>query len=250
MQAYLTLVRRELGALFVSLTGYAVMAGVLFVMGAGFALLLKDNNDIATSQPVTEQLFGSGLFWLILLVASPFITMRSFALEKHTGTFETLMTAPISDLQVTLAKFTGALIFFMLIWLPVFSYPYVVSIFSMEPVELAAGPLFATLLGMFLIGCVYMSSGCLASALTQSQVIAALNGFGIGTTLFLLSALVRLNIPQDTWQFQALLQISMLEHLEDFTRGIVDTRHLVFYVSVTTLFLYATHKVVQARRWK
>jgi len=250
MQAYVTLVRRELGALFVSLTGYAVMAGVLFVMGAGFALTLKDNNDVATSAPITEQLFGSGWFWLILLVASPFITMRSFALEKHTGTFETLMTTPISDLQVTLAKFSGALIFFMLIWAPVFSYPYIVSIFSVEPVQLGAGPLSGTILGMFLIGCVYMSAGCLASSLTRHQVIAALNGFGFGTVIYLLSALVRLNIPQDTWQYQALLQISMLEHLEDFSRGIIDTRHLVFYVSVTALFLFATHRVVQARRWK
>ena len=97
MQAYLTLVRRELGALFNSFTGYVVMAGVLFVMGAGFAFTLHNHNDRSTSQPVTEQLFGSPLFWLILLIASPMITMRSFAFEKHTGTFETLMTAPISD---------------------------------------------------------------------------------------------------------------------------------------------------------
>ena len=69
-------------------------------------------------------------------------------------------------------------------------------------------------------------------------------------TLFLLSSIARLEIAQDTWQFQALTQISMLDHLDDFTRGIIDTRHLVYYVSVTFLFLYATLKVVQARRWK
>lgn len=250
MQAYLTLVRRELGAMFNSFTGYVVMAGVLFVMGFGFAFTLHNHNNRPTTQPVTEQLFGSPLFWLILLIASPMITMRSFAFEKHTGTFETLMTAPISDLQVTLAKFTGAMAFFMLVWLPVFAYPYIVSVFSMEPIELGAGPLFATLLGVFLIGCVFMAAGCFASSLTRSQLVAILAAFGIGMTLFILSSIARLDIAQNTWQFQALTQISMLDHLDDFTRGIIDTRHLVYYVTVTFLFLYATLKVVQARRWK
>src|ERR671919_49427 len=134
MQAYWTLVRRELGAHFFSWTGYVVIACVVFLMGLSFNSLLVALNSEATDQPVTEVFYSTYFFWLILLFGAPVITMRSFALEKYSGTFETLMTAPVSDLQVVLAKFTGVLLFYMLTWLPLLACIGVVCYFTRQPV--------------------------------------------------------------------------------------------------------------------
>ena len=107
------------------------------------------------------------------------------------------------------------------------------------------------LLGIFLLGCLYMSMGCLASALTRSQVIAAVNAFGIGMLMFLMSYLSILDFKGlDHHLMSAVSHISMIEHMRDFSRGIIDTRHVVFYLTLTTIFLYLNYKVVESRRWK
>lgn len=250
MQAYLTLVRRELGAYFVSLTGYVVVAGMLLLMGLSFSLLLKSLNAEPFDQPITEVFYNTGFFWLILLLASPVITMRSFAQEKYSGTYETLMTAPVSDLQVVLAKFTGALVFHLLAWLPLLAYPFILRKYASDPIVVAPGPLASTFLGIFLLGCLYMSLGCLASSLTRSQIIAAMNAFALGIALFLVSFLSLLEPLRSGWQYQVINHVSMLGHMRDFTRGVVDTRHIVFYASLTGLFLFLNLKVVESRRWK
>ena len=250
MQAYLTLVRRELGAYFVSLTGYVVSAGALLLMGLSFSLLLKSLNAEPFDQPITEVFYNTGFFWLILLLASPVITMRSYAQEKNSGTYETLMTTPVGDLQVVLAKFTGALVFHLLVWLPLLAYPFILRKYSTDSIIVAPGPLASTFLGIFLLGCLYMSLGCLASSLTRSQIIAAMNAFALGVALFLLGFLSLLEPLRSGWQYEVINHVSMLEHMRDFARGVIDTRHIVFYVTLTVFFLFLNYKVVESRRWK
>jgi len=96
----------------VSLTGYVIIASVLLLLGISFTSILSILNDNPTDVPLTELFYKSYYFWLILLLTAPVITMRSFASEKGSGTYETLMTTPVSDLQVVLAKFTGTLLFY------------------------------------------------------------------------------------------------------------------------------------------
>jgi hypothetical protein len=117
MQAYMTLIRRELGSFFHSWIGYVVIAGAMFLMGLSFVALLDKLQMEPTPMPLTE-IFMDGCFWFIVLFSAPVIAMRLFALEKFSGTFETLMTTPVSDWQVVLAKFTAAILFYMLMWLP------------------------------------------------------------------------------------------------------------------------------------
>src|SRR6185295_3100694 len=100
MQAYLTLTRRELASFFVSMTGYVIIAAALFLMGLSFVVLMVKLQSESIPMPLTTLFYGTAFFWLILLLAAPVITMRLFALEKFSGTFETLMTTPVSDLQV------------------------------------------------------------------------------------------------------------------------------------------------------
>src|SRR6185503_10698453 len=111
-------------------TGNTAIGVVVFLFGLSFSLMLQALNTEKTEQPLMELFYNSYYFWLILLLASPVITMRSFAHEKFAGTFETLMTTPVTDLQVVFAKFTGAMIFYLLTWIPLLGCVFVVRHFS------------------------------------------------------------------------------------------------------------------------
>jgi ABC-2 type transport system permease protein len=257
MQAYCTLVRRELGSYFASLTGYVIISAVLFLIGFSFADLLERLNREATDVPVTELFYQTWYFWLILLLASPLVTMRSFAQEKSAGTFETLVTAPVSDGQVVLAKFTSALVFHLLMWSPLLACILIVRHYTNDTSAFSPGVVASTYLGISLIGSLYMAIGCFASALTRSQIIAAILSFVVGVVLFLMSFRSLFNLPQtgrwaDIFTYLSLMEpcASMIEHMQDFVRGTWDTRYLVFYVSLTAFFLFLTLKVVEGRRWK
>ena len=118
MSVFLALVRRELGVAFNSLTGYVVVAATLLLTGFSLVDICTKLANMPDDKPITETFYQSAYFWVILLVVSPVITMRTFAAEKSSGTYEALMTTPVGDTQVVLAKFTGALLFYGLTWLP------------------------------------------------------------------------------------------------------------------------------------
>ncbi len=101
MKVFCTLARRELAAFFCSLTGYIIIAAVTLLTGLSFVMLMRNLGSDPFSMPVTELFFNSFLFWVIVILSAPIITMRLFALEKAAGTYETLMTTPVSDVQVT-----------------------------------------------------------------------------------------------------------------------------------------------------
>lgn len=249
MQAYWTLVRRELGAHFLGWTGYVVIAVVMLLLGLSFVDLLQKFNGEGIDMPLTSLFYSTLYFWLILLLAAPVITMRSFAGEKASGTFETLMTTPVSDLQVVLGKFTGAMIFYLLMCLPLLSWVFIARPFSNDPSVVDAGTICSTLLGLVLWGGLYMSLGCLASAITRSQIIAVILSLAMGISLFMLSYFVMGASSASDWRSQ-FSYLSLIEYMKDFARGVVDTRPLVFYLSSTALFLFLTLKVVESRRWK
>ena len=125
-------------------------------------------------------------FWLIVLLATPVITMRLFALEKFSGTFETLMTTPVGDLQVVTAKFTAAVVFYLIMWLPMLPCLFVVQHFTDKSGSLDPGTICGMYLGVLLVGCLFLSLGCFASALTRSQMAAAMISLVLGVSLFVL----------------------------------------------------------------
>ena len=250
MQAYWTLTRRELARYFLTSTGYIIIAAVTFLIGFSFVVLLLKLQQDSTLMPVTELFYITPFFWLILLLAPPVITMRLFALEKFSGTFETLMTTPVSDLQVVLAKFSAALVFYVLMWLPLLGCVLIVRHYTSDPAALDAGALGATFLGIALLGCLFISLGCCASALTRSQGVAAMLSLMLGVSLFLLSFLARELPGTSSWQAQALGCFSLVEQMHDFARGILDTRPMVLYLSLTVFFLFLTLRSVESRRWK
>lgn len=250
MRAYLTLVSRELGGYFLSMTGYVIIAAAMFLLGLSFVVLLVNLQQEPTTMPVTELFYMTPFFWFALLLPPPLITMRLFALEKFSGTFEALMTTPVSDLQVVLAKFSAAMFFYLVMWLPLVACLFIVQHYTSAVAALEAGNVASTFLGILLLGGVLISLGACASALTRSQVTAAIIALVFGVTLFLVAILAKgVSLPT-TWQTQLLSALSFVDQMHDFARGIVDTRPLLLYLSLTGLFLYITLRVIESRRWK
>ena len=249
MITYLTLTRRELGSFFVSFIGYVVLAIAALLMGLCFVILVSSLEHLPLSLSILD-LFLNFFFWMILLFSAPVITMRLFALEKSLGTFETLMTAPVNDFQVICAKFTAALVFYMILWLPLLLYIVLLRYFTNTPNIADAGALEGMFLGIFLLGCLYMAMGCFASALTKNQIIAAMISFAMGLGLYSLSFVAEHFPLQQTWANEILSSASVRAHLQNFSHGIIDTRAVVFYASLTVFFLFLTHRAVESRRWK
>jgi ABC-2 type transport system permease protein len=250
MRVFWTLVRRELAAYFLSLTGYIVIAGAAFLMGFSFVVLMVKLRQDPTPMPITELFYITQFFWLILLISAPVITMRLFAVEKATGTFETLMTTPVKDLHVVLAKFCAAFFFYAILWLPLLACLYVVRHYTSDPTAWDWGAVGSTFLGILLLGSTFIAFGCCASAMTHSQVVAAMMSLAFGASLFLLSVLADQFPAAQSWQAGLLAHFALFDQMRDFSRGIVDTRPTLLYLSLTFLFLFATLRIVESRRWK
>lgn len=249
MRAYLTLTRRELAGFFLSLSGYVIIAAAVFLMGFSFDVLLAKLQK-PTPMPITELFYITPFFWLIQLLTAPVITMRLFAQEKASGTCETLMTTPVSDFQVVAAKFSAALFFYFVMWLPLLVCLLLVRHYAGNPASLDAGVMVSMFLGILLLGGVFISLGCCASALTRSQAIAAIISLVFGAGLFLLGYLASQLPPPETWQAEVLGCFALFEQMHEFARGIVDTRPVVLLLSLTFFFLFLTLRVVESRRWK
>jgi ABC-2 type transport system permease protein len=250
MRIFLTLTRRELGAFFVSVTGYVIIAAVTLLIGWSFVVLMTNLGSDPSPLPVTELFYRTYFFWLIVLLSAPIITMRLFALEKFSGTFETLMTAPVSDLQVVAAKFAAATFFYTVMWLPMLPCLFVVRHFTNQPGTLDPGTVGGMYLGVFLVGCLFLSLGCFASALSRSQMAAAMISFVLGVSLFSLGFLAQAITAAVQWRAQLLSYFGLFDQMNNFARGVVDTRTVIFYVSLTLFFLFLTLRVVESRRWK
>jgi ABC-2 type transport system permease protein len=250
MRIFLTLLRRELASFFFSITGYVIIASVTLLTSLGFVVLLITVGSDPFTAPVTEMFYSTYCFWWVVLLVSPVITMRLFALEKSAGTFETLMTTPVSDLQVVAAKFTTAVIFYISTWLPMLACLFIVRHFTNQAGVLDAGTVAGMYLGIFLIGCLFLSLGCFASAISHSQMAAAMISFVLGMSFFSIGFLAK-SIPVTAqWQTQALSYFSLFDQMNDFARGVLDTRSVVFYASLTFFFLFLTLRAVESRRWK
>jgi len=223
---------------------------VTLLNSLSFVVLMTNLGSSPSPIPVTEMFYRTYFFWLVVLLAAPVITMRLFALEKASGTFETLMTTPVSELQVVAAKFAAAVIFYLVTWLPMIACLSVVRHFTNQAGALDAGTVGGMYLGIFLVGCLFLSLGCFASSISRTQMGAAMVSFVLGVTLFSLGFLAEALPATAQWQSQALSYFGLFEQMHDFARGVVDTRTVTFYVTATFFFLFLTLRAVESRRWK
>ena len=238
--------KREFTAFFHSPIAYVLLTIAAVLNGVVFLLVIDFLSDPrAPHGAAMQMLFGGTIFfWIIVIVLTPLITMRSIAEERHSGTLETLLTAPISDVQVVLAKYFAAVGFYVVLWLPTLAYPLLLSSYS----DLDLGPILSGYLGTLGVGMMFTAVGLLGSSLTRNQIIAALISFGAIMLMFVIGIFDFM--AGETSPDSVLHYVNLWTHMEDFGRGIVDTRHLTYYGSVSLLALFCTVQVVQLRRWR
>ena len=247
MSAFFTLWRREIAAYFLSPIAYVMMMFFLVIMGFSFWLLANVLAQGVEGVPLMRELFDSFFFWITTLTLVPVLTMRLFAEEKRSGTIELLMTAPVSDTAVVLAKYLGAVSFYIAIWAPTALYVVILRSFSAgTPLDL--GPIASSYLGALLVGAFYLAIGLFCSAMTRNQIVAAIVCFALLCVLFFggfIAFISRVEGVRETANY-----FCSLAHMREFARGAVDTRPVVLYLSGAALMLFATVKLVESRKWK
>lgn len=247
MTNLLALTSREWKAFWYSPIAYVVGAFFLLLQGWVFWLLVAVLNDprVDPSWKMSQFFFGGTFFyWLSVLMMAPLLTMRTFSEEKRTGTLEILLTAPVSDWQVVLSKFLGALLSYCALWGITIVYFFILRRYAV----LDWGPIVTGYLGTWLLGGVLIAVGLLASSLTRNQVIAAVIGFVVMLLLFSVGFLdIFIKDPQSS---KVIEYLSLLNHFRDFSKGIVDTRPVVFYLSLTAIALFLTVRTIASPRWR
>jgi ABC-2 type transport system permease protein len=241
-----TLLRRELGAYFASILGYVVVMFFLLVMGVTFAVVVGYLNRGPTQLTAMKILFQ--MFWLPSLVVIPMITMRLLAEEKRSGTVEMLMTAPVTETEVVVAKWLGAVVLYTLMWALTGFYVAILQHYS-GGTPLDPGPILAGYLGVWLIGQFLIAIGLLTSSLTKNQVAAALMSFAVIFLLLIVVNWLGFLFPGGVVG-QVVRAVSAFEHMEDFSRGLVDVRPLIWYASGTVLVLFIAVRAVESRKWR
>ncbi|MBI1951005.1 MAG: ABC transporter permease subunit [Acidobacteria bacterium] len=280
MKNVLAIAGREVRTYFTSPLAYVVVGVFLMLSGYIFwaslvrfsALCLQYGNNpyvfnqLNVNDMVIRPLFGSmGVIFLLMI---PVITMRLLAEERRTGTAELLFTCPVTTGQVILGKYLGAGFLLVVMLGATLSYPLLIMASSARP---DMKPTLVGYFGVLLMGLAFLGIGLLVSAMTENQIIAAVGAFGallmlwavswvadsvtvtlaglMNSATFGLWEKLKLGVGGPTVG-DLLNKISITEHFQDFRKGLLDTEHVIFYLSVVFFSLFLTQRVVESRRWR
>ena len=229
---------REYASFFRTPLGWVVTALFLALSGVFFSSRVLQPGEAASLRPFFN------VWWSLLLVVAPAISMRLFSDEIRTGTIEPLLTAPISEGAVVAGKYLGAVLFLITMLAP--SHENVVILPPLAPID--PGPVAAGYLGILLLGMLYLAVGSLASVLTASQTLAFLGTLFAFILLDLLTAVAGSALPRP---LPALLYaISPNLRMADFAKGVIDTANIAFFLVASFWFLAVAAVVLQSRRWR
>ena len=250
MRKVLILAKRELSAYFYSPMAYVIaalfllMVGVIFLWGVRAPFLKVELEPVFRSgaESTLRPLFDVLAYGLAVVV--PLLTMRLVSEEFRSGTIETLMTAPVTDTAVILGKFVGAFVMYLLLLVATGAFFALVVVFG-KPDWGVAGMGY---LGMVLLGAMYISVGLFASTLTRHQLVAGL--IGIAILAFFTGGLYLIVLAVPAEYAQTVAKLNMITYFAYFSRGVFDTRALVFFLTVTAFFLFISVKVLESRRWR
>ena len=241
-----TLYKKELSGFFSSLTGYLTIAVFLVLTGLMLWVLKSDFNIMDYGYASLDGLFLVGPFLYLFLI--PAITMRSLAEERRSGTIETLMTRPLGDWTIVWAKFLAAWTLVLISLLPT-----LVAYFSVvalgDPVgNIDTGSAVGSYIGMLLLGGAFVAIGMLCSSLSSNQIVAFILAAVVSAAAYLgFESLHNMGILGGADLF--VKRLGMMDHYESISRGVIDTRDVLYFLSVMALFLMATRMVLQSRKW-
>lgn len=238
MRAIGVIALKELKAYVASPMAYVIAAIFLAISGTFFVAYLIGTSYADTS---IKGFLDAGRYLMLLFAA--ILTMRSIAEERKLGTWELLLTAPVRDGDIVLGKFLGSLAILSGMLALTLYYPLLLIVFG-DP---DLGPIATSYLGLLLLGGAALAIGIFASSLSANQIVVAAIAGGILFALWFLGIAAGL-VPGRGGELLSYLSLS--HHFTDFMRGIVDTRAVVYYASVTALFLYLTTRSIETGRWR
>jgi ABC-2 type transport system permease protein len=240
----LVVCRRELRAYFSSYIAYILLAIFLLLSGYFFY------SDLIFFVLFGGYVLPTGLWQyvfldmrLCLLLVLPLLTMRLFAEEKKLGTIELLWTYPVRDREIVFGKFLGCWIFFVITLLLTTLNPLVFYRFY----HFDLGPLLAAYLGIFLLGTAFIACGLFISSLTENQVVSAMGTYGILVFFWFLTWNEEV---ADQRIIQVLLHLSLFDHFYNFSRGVIDTQDIAFFMLFVTFFLFLSVQALGVRKWR
>ena len=254
MNNILAIAHKELKSYFASPIAYVVIG--LFALMFGFfyytllGIFIEQGMRMmglqgGPTQNVNDQMIRP-LFLnasVLLLFVLPMITMRTYSEEKRSGTIELLLTAPLTDVQIIMGKFLGAMALYAAMLAVTLVHVGVLFAFGKpEWIPIATG-----YLGLLLMGGCFISVGLLISSFTRNQIVAVMATFAVFLLLWVINWAGPLTGPRTS---AVLDYLSITSHLDDFTRGVVDTKHVVYYVSFIAFGLFLTARSVDTERWR
>jgi ABC-2 type transport system permease protein len=245
MRSLYAIYRKEMGHYFVSPVAYVLVGLFLFLTGFLFDFYVNVANDQSPDAPTWLLRAYLGFLVLVFLFFLPMVTMGVYADERKRGTIELLMTSPITELQIVLGKFFASLTLFAAMLLPTSGCIIFVWLHS-DPVP-PFRIVLSGYLGALLFGGSLLALGSFLSSLTENQIIAAAITFGAFLTLWVIDFGARgAGGPVG----QILQYLSVINHYDDFTRGIIDTSGVTYYLSFIILFIFLTVRSVDSMRWR
>lgn len=241
MENIKTMAWRELGAYFLSPIAYAINAIFLFLTGLVFGL-----NTFHVGAEASLREFLSPWMMVILVLILPVLTMRLMSEELRSGTIETLMTVPITEIEVILGKFLGAFTFYVVLLLTLAVYPILLAYYGPGNFDLKL--LSCHALGLLMLGGLYLSVGLFFSTCTRHQVVAVL----LGLAMLALMTFAAAGFAQlvEGWPRAVLQQLAVRTHFTEIVRGRLSLNVAVFFLSSTGLFLFLSVKRLEMRRWQ
>jgi ABC-2 type transport system permease protein len=240
------LLLKEIRSFFSTITGYVVIV-VFLAINSLFLWVLPGNYNIFDSGYATLDSFFTLAPWVFLFLI-PAITMRSFSEEKRNGTIEFLFTKPVTDFQIILAKYLGALALVALALLPCVVFYVSVSQLGSPPGNLDTGGTYGAFLGLFFLAAIYVAIGIFASAITDNQIVAFIVAVLLCFFVYIGFDFLA-EIPGLQKIDSLLLNMGINEHYKSISRGVLDSRDLVYYFLSVSVFLLLTRTKLQARNW-
>ena len=238
--------KKELSSFFSNITGYLV-AVVFFALTGLFMWVFPGSLNVLDSGYATLDTLFTIAPWVFLFLV-PAVTMRCFSEEKKTGTIELLLTRPITDLQLIMGKFFAAVVLILILLVPVLIY--FVSVYALgNPVgNIDTGGTWGSFIGLLCLASAYAAIGVFTSSTTDNQIVSFI--LAVVLCLFVYAGIAKIGqVELFSFAQYFLASISIDEHYSSMSRGVIDTRDLIYFVALCALFIVSTKLVLESRKW-
>lgn len=237
---------KELKDFFSSLTGYISAIVFLLIVGLIMWVIPGDLNVLDSGYATLDSLFSIAPWVFLFLV--PAVTMRTFSEEKRSGTIELILTRPISDTQMVLGKFFASVVLVLIILIPALLFYLSVYLLGNPVGNIDTGGTWGSFIGLFFLASAYAAVGIFTSSLTDNQIVSFILSMLLCFLLYTgLESLALLDAFSGIKYF--LVSLSISEHYSSMSRGVIDTRDVVYFVALSALFLIFTRTKLESRKW-